>query len=143
MDSSQNKRFTINPGILSLITFFTVLLLTVFSVLILSSATSDLRLSQMAADSVSSQYAADLIAEEKFSELASIYNESSESELVSSLNQASFTVLGDADFEGTVVEYFVPITDKKQIHVIIGITESGEFEKLSWKTVVDTSVTIE
>ncbi len=139
----NNKRFTINPGILSLITFFTVLLLTVFSVLILSSATSDLRLSQMAADSVSTQYQADLVAEEKYAELINIYENSSEEELEQMLNDASFTVLNDASFDGITVEYFVPITDKKQIHIKIGITDEGQFEKLTWQTIVDTSVNIE
>ncbi len=137
MNETNDKRFSINPGILSLITFFTVLLLTVFAVLVVSSARSDMNLTQKAADSVTQHYAADNLAEEKLAQLYNIWQENSGDDLYAELEANKFTVLEGESEEGITVEYAVPIVGERNLYAKILINEDGTLKRLEWRTGVD------
>ncbi len=134
--SYEGNKPVIATGIVSLIMFFTVLVLTSFSFLILSGANSDSLLSERTAESVSDYYSADSTAENMLAALHTLYKESPPEERDQIISNAGYTVLSE-NYEGTVYSYIVPITDKKELQIKIGISDSAPYpiERLAWQTV--------
>ncbi len=134
MRKARSNRPIIATGVISLITFFSILLLTSFSFLILSSANTDSELAEKTALSVSEHFAADNFAEQKLVSLSEIVNANTGEELLTALSVGGFLVVEDLSFEGMVVEYSVPINDKKMLYVKIGIDSDNTLHRLSWQT---------
>ncbi len=152
----ERSRPVIATGIVSLITFFTILILTVFSFLILSGARSDSALSERTAQSVSAYYSADVAAEAKLEELYNIAS-ASPTNIEAELEAAGFTIVkpqtdeaaGNEAVENEAVEneevmvadvattptvsdrivvsYTVPINDLKELYVEIGVLRTAPY----------------
>ncbi len=131
----QERKNVVATGVISLITFFTVLLLTSLSFLILSTARTDSELAVKTAEAVTQHYTADREAEVTLFELHSWYRESG-GLTAEQLKDKGFTLLTDEEFDGVVVEYTVPINDKKDLYIKVGFpTGKDSVERLSWKAV--------
>ncbi len=135
----KKKASGVSIGMISLITFFTVLLLASFSILIVSSAQTDERLTQMTADAITAQYSADALAEQKLMELYKICESTDFDNLNAKLASSNFTVLSQEN-ENIIVEYSIPIDDNKYFYVKISIpkdTDDG-LKRLNWQLVSTT-----
>ncbi len=135
----NKKNSAVSVGIVSLITFFTILLLTSFSILILSSARTDQRLTQMTADAIVKQYEGDAQAEQLLFELYEICEITPYEDLEDALFNTSYIVVEDDSFDGKIVEYKSFVDENKYYYVKIGVPEdmSEGLSRLSWQLVAD------
>ncbi len=146
----NKNRSVITIGLASLITFFTMLLLTSFSTLIVSSARNDLELSKKTAQSVEVYYQADYLAEHKLSELANsrtLFFESEMSEqntdqplsygLSKMIDDHGFSVT-DITNDGVVVVYDISINDDKILAVEIFVPSdiTKPLVRHSWQAII-------
>ncbi len=129
------KQPVISIGVLSLITIFTVLLITSFAMLIFLSAQKDMTLSELTAKTVTAYYNADLTAEENFAKVDELWQTTTSSfDLENKIINEGFHILQGAEYDGMLVYYDIPISDKKYLHVEIGIPENkNELDRLSWR----------
>ncbi len=160
--NSVAGRSPISIGIISLITVFSVVMLTSFAVLIITGAQTDSRLADLAAESVTEYYIADAIAEENRQKVYEIWQSSDAQTLETSLTAAGFEIITDepeeeatpqdaeteqpsdeleqATAEETeqsplIVGYSVPINDIKNLVVQLELPtdKQDSMKKLSWK----------
>ncbi len=126
-------RSPISIGIVSLITVFSVVMLTSFAVLIITGARTDTHLAGLAADSVSDFYVADGIAEEKRAEIYEIWQGTTPEDLPAALTSLGHEVAQTE--EGVTVAYSVVINDAKTLNVSLELPmdTSESMSKLSWK----------
>ncbi len=136
MKGAARSQSAISIGVISLITFFTVLLLTAFSILILSGANTDSNLANRTADSVTQYYRADSRAEERLQELHTIYLQTPQQDLQTVLTQAGFTPEESEEYNGLLVHYEESINDQKILSVTIGLpsNEQLSLQRIEWQT---------
>ncbi len=145
MQQEKKKSSTvISTGVTSLITVFSVLLLSSFSLLILSNSRIDTELSQKTAQAVTDYYAADTIAEEHIAEIISVRknpNNYTFSQLKYVLRNSGFDISTSSEYaryDGFVVTFEIEIDKSKKLVVDVGLPEDEEplVERLKWQTVV-------
>ena len=112
-------------GAVSIVLVFTVLCLTLFAVITYSQSRSDKALADAAARMVLGYYEADLTAERVLAELRLNVPESG---LINGIN-VSVTNIDDK----VKVQYSIPVTEDKQLHVEAVISPSSDYEILVWK----------
>ncbi len=134
----NHAKAVVSTGIVSLVTFFTVMLLASFSVLILISARSDAELSGKAADSLSEYYLADSKSEEKLAELQNLCSNTSYEELESVLVQNGFNVYTLDGYDGLIVNYDTEISDLKYLsaEIFIPVADKDSPQKITWKIIL-------
>ncbi len=137
MVDNNNSRTAISTGMVSLITFFTILLLASFSVLIITSTRSEGELANQAADTVKTYYQADSYAEEKVMEVdtAFIAAEYDFEETERMLNESgfSYTITFDALQNLLYVEYKIEVDDNRELAVMLVLNETGEIKREQWQ----------
>ncbi len=126
----------VSVGVVSLITFFTIMLLTSFAMLIIMGARSDLLLSEKTSASISGYYEANNIAEEKLAEIHTIYLNSDENTLEDMINNAGFNAVIEDDLP-MQVEYSVEIDEDKylQVQIELPLNPNDEIKRLKWQSV--------
>ncbi len=123
------KQSVISTGIVSLITFFTILILTSFTVLITASALNDRQLSDKTAESIKAYYEADAQAQEMLMELHTAYKNG----LDIVTQSDTFRYRPDITGNGTVIEYEVPIDDNKILEVQAGFNPDGTYTLITYQ----------
>lgn len=132
----------VNVGIISLMTLFTILLLTAFSVLSLVSAKSDLRLNQVAAESVQAYYASDSQAETWWMELCQLAQHTPQTGLPQALSASGYTF--EEEDGALLVHTQVPMGDTKELAVtarIQWVDGAAQVSRVQWQTRVLDSTT--
>ncbi len=133
---STKSKPVISTGIVSLISFFSILLLATLTVLMLSSARADSTLSDKAAVAVTEYYLADSMAEQTLADIQVLRLQGGD--LASALTQNGFTLLESTSKDQLLLSYTIPINDQKQLYVEIGvpIDQNEAIQRLRWQTVV-------
>ncbi len=137
VDKENNSKSAISTGMVSLITFFTILLLASFSVLIITSTQNESELAMRATNTVTTYYQADGYAEEKVMEVDSLFKET-EFDFINTeeaLLQTGFPYIVSQDAEqGTmIVQYSIEVDDNRILEVELNLFSTGEIERVRWQ----------
>ncbi len=137
MDKQNNSRAAISTGMVSLITFFTILLLASFSVLIITSTRSEGELANRAADTIKTYYQADSYAEEKVMEVDTVFIASEyDFQTTESLLYESgfpYTITVDTLQNLLYVEYKIEVDENRELAVKLVLNETGEIQREQWQ----------
>ncbi len=135
---NTSGKSVVSIGIVSLITFFTVLLLVTFSVLIIVGARSDAQLSKQAAAAVTNYYIADGKAEQRLEMIHNTYlEEQATGDLTPALKAIGVNVV-ETTAEGVVVDYTISIDTNRELYCKIFIPADApeNMVRQNWQTTI-------